>query len=267
MKIDDITPVMEEEEAPPDAAPSSRGRRIWQRANPWQGSSRLALLAMTVLYDAGEPLTRDEIADRLIPRLDAYQRGYLEAWYQRLTNNHRIDVAKHEGRSLIVNSTPLTISPIPLERIVRRWLVTIFCPRATKGTTLERLPDGRYQPGKTAPRVVTLDGKKLAYTPEERYKLEQAEADAGRLHLVDVEFARVIKALAIATPEARFQFLSLLIREVGLHVPKRQKQPIDERKATPQLAHLFTLADRATIKRHVIQRAFDALLADLHDSP
>lgn len=261
MTIDDTTLVMEEEEAPSEAGPTSQGRRIWQRANPWQGSSRLALLAMAVLYDAGEPLTRDQLADQLIPRLDAYQRGYLEAWYQRKQQVQSRSNSKRRDKSL---EAQRELPEVPLDRIVRTWLTQSFVKRATYGTTLERLPDGRYQPGKTAPRVVTLDGKKLAYTPEARRELEQAEADAGRLHLVDVEFARAVKELAVTTPEARVQFLYLLIRQL-LQVPKDVKQPIDERKVKGRLAHLFTLADRATIKRHVIQRAFDALLPDLQD--
>jgi hypothetical protein len=243
--------VVPSEEEPDEAAPTFGQRRVWKRANPWQGSSRLALLTMAVLYDVGEPLTRDAIAERLIPRLDPYQRGYLEAWYQ----HHRGWQRKKE-----VLDGQRTSLDRPFERIVRVWLTQVFCQR-TKGGTLERLPDGRYQPGRTAPRVMTLDGHSLAYTPEARHELERTEAEQGRQHLIGVELAGIVKEYAISTPAACSQFLHLLIRHLYLHVPKGEgSDPIDERKLQGRLQHLLKLADTPSTKRHVLQQAFDALL-------
>lgn len=237
-------------------------RRVWQRANPSQGSSRLALLAMAVLYDAGEPLSRDAITERLIPRLDPYQRSYLEAWYQHKITQDR----KHQTKTnFSVLDSQRTLKPIPFDQIVRRWVVGVFFQRRDGGT-LERLPDGRYQPGRTAPRIMTLDGRRLAYTAEARHELERTEAEQGRQHLIRVELARIVKEHAISSPAACSQFLHLLFRHLYLRIPKGEgSNPIDERKLQGRLQHLLKLADTPSAKRHVLQHAFDALLRHLSE--
>lgn len=247
---------------PTDETPErvfSSGRRIWQRANPSQGSSRLALLAMSVLYDAGEPLTREAIAERLIVKLDPYQRGYLEAWYQHRSHMHRRDVAKAEHRdyALSVVGTPPTLS-----QAVRNWITQVFLQRVRSGSTLERLPDGRYQPGKTAPRILMMDGRRLAFTPEARHEVERDEMEAGRRHLVNVELDRLVRDFGIHTRAARTQFLVLLMRKV-FSLKSEGPQPLDERKLVPQLTHLLRLiADTPARQRELLQRAFDALWID-----
>jgi hypothetical protein len=207
------------------------GRRIWQRANPGLGSSQLTLLAMAVLYDAGEPLTREAIAERLLPRLDVYQLGYLEAWAMRRRDVQRRTTARRRG-SVIVLEQPSTITPVAVDEAVPLWLTYSFLVRARTGHTLERLPDGRFQPGRTAPRVLTLDGRRIAFTPE-AHDLAHAEADAGRLHLVGVAFDRLVKAAGLQTRAARVQLLGLLLRRVGA-VTTDDARAFDERTIAPR---------------------------------
>lgn len=248
---------------PTDETPErvfSSGRRIWQRANPSQGSSRLALLAMSVLYDAGEPLTREAIAERLISKLDPYQRGYLEAWYQRRQDIMRSANIKRRGAPDNSNNGPLELPT--MDQIVPQWLRQVFLKRISQGSTLERLPDGRYQPGKTAPRILTMDGRRLAFTPEARHEVERDEMEAGRRHLVNVELDRLVRDFGIHTRAARTQFLVLLMRKV-FSLKSEGPQPLDERKLVPQLTHLLRLiADTPARQRELLQRAFDALWID-----
>jgi len=109
-----------------------------------------------------------------------------------------------------------------------------------------------------------MDGQLLAFTPDKRLELEQAEHDEGRAHLAMLEWERITAGLDLRTLEARAHLLILLTRRllVGLGVGK--PLPLDERRV--QFNHLLRVADTPAVKRAVLQRAFDALWAETSKS-
>src|SRR5262245_57996053 len=153
-----------------EQAGSSSYRRIWKRGRG-PASSNLALKAMAVLYDAQRPLTRDELADQLLKRLDAYERDYLEAWaLRRLEQQARWDAKRHGKGSSFINR----LKKLETIKTVQRWITEVFAGRI-HGGTLVRDPDGRFHPGADVPRIQTMDGKLMRYTPNTRKELEQAD--------------------------------------------------------------------------------------------
>lgn len=225
---------------------SASYRRIWKRRDGSQGSSQLALNAMAVLYDAGQPLSRNELASRLLPRLDAYARAYLEAWYGR----RRDQIARAQKRpiNIVIDKTMLT------EVALRTWLTNSFFVRA-KGGTLIRDPDGRYRPGPRAPIAVTMDGDRKAFTPTVRHELEQADHDRSRAHAAVMELTRVLGKLDLAPERNRVQIITYLLRRfyVGTN-------SFDERRLNAEFKHLLQIADTADVMKAVLRHVFDALV-------
>src|SRR5262245_39062342 len=86
-----------DDEASDDPTPVGplRVARIWTRRYPNEGSLNTSLKAMDVLYDAGEPLSREELETRLIAKLDPYERAYLQAWHVRNKAYHRQWTRRH----------------------------------------------------------------------------------------------------------------------------------------------------------------------------
>jgi hypothetical protein len=249
---------MTNDHAVPEEAESSvsSDRRIWKRRNGSQGSLRTSLTVYEVLYDAGEPLTLDEIAGRLLPRLDAYAVGYLEAWHlrnqrQQQESDKRTHPRKNVSGELPQNSSPETSPSLA----VRAWLLRVFC-RRIQGSTLQKDAQGRYAPGPTAPRALTIAGDLVPYTPDARRELAQVEHDQGRTHLALLEWTHVLKRLQVETPEARAQLLMVLIRRFYLG----KKRVLDERLASPALDAVLRLADTPAVQRAVLEEAFRGLL-------
>jgi len=214
---------------------------------------------MAVLYDAGMPLTGDELATSLLVRLEPSERNYLEAWDLRRLELKQERMRKHRGTAVTVVKSITTVTTRALPAIVRLWVMDVFVKRVRQGQTLIQDADGRYRPGPKAPRVLTMDGHLVDFTPETRRELEQAEHDEGRAHLALVEWARVTAALDLRTIEAQTQVLILLARRLLIGP---QKMPFDERKVGPQFNDLERLADTPAVKRVVLQRALDALWSE-----
>ena len=240
---------LDEEEAPA----FSSDRRVWKLWQPTrQGASGLVLKTIGILYDAGKPLTRDELADQLVARLEPTERGYLEAWYLRFTEQVKRSWAKTHPNSK--SALPNSSRPIPsITSIARRWI----SQRIVK-THIIRDPDGRYRPGPTPPLAQTMDGRLLRFTPEERQRLAQADHDSGRTHLASIEWRDLQRRLAITTPEALAQVASFLLRRYWL--PERGKRPFDERQLQGECQRLLQLADTDAIRRAVVQMVIKDLL-------
>lgn len=244
---------------------SSSDRRVWKRADPSKGSSLLTLKVFGILYDAGEPLTREQIAERLIPQLSATTTGYLKAWYVRRLEQQVQWQAKSRGDvSLVERSTRLT-PEWTITDAIKRWVLEVFAQRLQKkkgslGRTLVRDADGRYSPGPSAPRIMTLDGQLLSYTPAVRRELEHADRERGRTHLALVEWDQLLKRPEFATAAARAHLVMFLMRRLLL---EDGKWPLDERKVQGQFGHLLQLADTPAIRRDVIQQAITDFLKTL----
>lgn len=251
-------PVDEEALDDPTAVPV-RVARIWKRHRPAsEGSLATSLKAMDVLYDAGEPLTREELERRLIPRLDPYERAYLEAWYRRERQAQQDYHAKRANKP-----TPPIFEPdntgSNIEPAVHRWITRVFLARLT-GRTLERTADGKLQPGVGTPVVLRMDGRRVPYTCETRQDLAQEDRALHQQYLADLELSELFQRLHLPTQAARAQLLYLLVRRllIGFKTDGR-KFPLDERLVSPQLNRLVALADTSALQRAVLQRAFDAI--------
>ena len=234
---------------------ASSDRRIWKRRNgSADGTSSLVLRVYDVLYDAGEPLTRDQIVDRLVPRLDPYMVGYLEAWYSR----QRILLAAKKHRHPQTSAS----EGADIRVVTRRWLSQVFDQRLQrKGSktagSLIRDADGRYAPGPVAPWTVTLDGKRLPYTPDVRQLLHAEDQLAGRSHLAKLEWSRLLADPAYAGIEARAHLVVFLLRHLLTTLP------LDERKLRARCAYLLKLTDTPATKRLIFEAALKDLLAIL----
>jgi hypothetical protein len=247
-------------------------RRVFQRWPGGSGSSDIALKAMAVLYDAGAPLTLDELGTRLLERLDVYERAFLEARDLHIRQSQRrwmeakrraagakrraasVDALSGERASTLVR---------PIEVVVGRWLMQVFVKRSRDGSTLVQDPDGRLRPGATAPYVRTLTNELHRYTPEMRQRLEQEEHDAGRRHRLEVEWAQTVQPAIPATVEARVQVVILILRRLWLgtktHAGAKPPLPLDERKIGPLFNRVVFLADTPAVK----QKALELAIADL----
>lgn len=229
--------------------------RVWQKRNPHQGSSPLSLKAMAVLYDAGQPLSRDELADRLLPQLDAYACSYLEAWWLRKTAQGRAKILRHRHRPVTVAEVQPTVTS---QRALRAWLSAVFAQRVRHSHTLLRDPDGRFRPGPIPPQVQTLDGRIMDFTPEARHALEQADHDQGRTYRALLEWKQVTATLDLTTVAARSQLLMYLAQRFGVG-SNPSKLPLDGRRLVALFDHLLTLADTPAVQRAVLQHALDAI--------
>lgn len=235
--------------------PASSSRRVWKRHGGSQGSSQLALAAMGVLYDAGEPLTRDQLAERLLPRLDAWARDYLEAWHLR-----RLEQKEKWRRKAgaVRDSKPAVMESRTVQSAVRDWLTEIFARRSYTTQTLIRLPDGRYTPGPKAPLMKTIDGDLVRYTPETRRELADADQQKARMHLVRLEFTRAAAALSNHSPAARAHALWFLLRRL---YAIGSKAVLHERELRREFEHLLRVADTRETQEAVIRLAVEHLLA------
>ena len=240
-------------------------RRIWKKRTGSEGSSQIVLAVYGILYDAGQPLTRDDIADRLIARLDPYQRAYLETWYLRVCERQEIQKQRKRPLGIRVNestrmSTPLDVPDI--RRAVRHWLSKTLSDRLRTTQSLIRDADGRYRPGAKPPRILTIDGRLLAFTPAMRQELEQTDHDAGRGYLALLEWSKLIADPAFQTAEARVQLLWLVGRRLVIG-EKKTGAPLDERHVGPRLKYLLGLPDTPGVKRVLLERILADLLAVL----
>ena len=64
--------------------------------------------------------------------------------------------------------------------------------------------------------MVTLDGQRIAFTPEARRDVDQSEHDAGRAHLAVMEWDQLVASPDCHTLEARTQLLMVLARRLCL---------------------------------------------------
>jgi hypothetical protein len=263
-----------EDEALDDPTPVGpmRVARIWRtKRPPFEGSLATSLKAMDVLYDAGEPLTREELESRLIPRLDPYERGYLQDWHIRQQEYHRAYHLRH--RKSLRKSPTRSVQEGELqlsctERAVHAWVTTVFLTRARVGRTLERMADGKLRPGPGTPRMARADGRLVPYTSETRHQLAEEDRIAHRQYLADVEWVELFKTLPVAGVAARAQVLTLLMRRLffGVKTGGDPKPPFDERGLTHKLNRLISLADTPAVQKAVLQHAFNALLTELEPS-
>lgn len=233
---------------------SASDRRVWKRWNPAQGSSALSLKAMAVLYDAGQPLSRDELADRLLPQLDPYALDYLAAWYQRrLVQQSRANATYRGIESETSLSGKRDVSDSPAPRVaLRRWISEIFA-RRVYGGTLIRDSDRRLRPGPRAPRAQTIEGALVPFTPEKRQELEQADHDRSHEHLALLAWSRGRTSLDLSTVEARAHLLIFLARRLLIGADK--KLPFDERRLIALFDDVIRLADTPAVKQALMQRA------------
>ena len=241
---------LDEEEAPA----FSSDRRVWKQWQPSrQGSSGLSLKTIGILYEAGEPLTRDELAARLAAQLEPTERGYLEAWYLRLCEQQLRSVYRNRDSNRVRRSRGTKVIP-PIQRITQRWISAVF----RKAHSVIRDSDGRYRPGPVVPLAQTMDGQLVPFTPEARQQLTQADHDNGRTHLASIEWRDLQKRLVLTTPEALAQVASFLLRRYWL--PERGKRPFDERQLQGECQRLLQLADTDAIRRAVVQMVIKDLL-------
>lgn len=233
---------------------ASSSRRIWKRRDGSQGSSQLALAAMAVLYDAGQPLTRDQIVERLWPRLDDYARAYLQAWYARYRDQQNRNQRRARGTvNVKFQNITLTAGIVSL----RRWVNQVFAPRAKTGHTLIQHPDGRYEPGPRAPFLTTMEGARVRYTPEVRRDVEQADQQNGRLHLIQLEVKRAVATLPDQSPVARAQAFRFLVRQLYGGASKGPLNAWDLRRA---FDHLLQVADTRETQDAAIRQVTEWLL-------
>jgi hypothetical protein len=245
-----------EDEASDDPTPVGpmRVARLWKRRNPrTDGSINTSLKAMDVLYDAGEPITRDELEARLFPRLDPYEAAYIKDWWlhQKEVEQSRYKRTTHSKERNALRSVELP----SLQRALHTWITQVFLKRVKPGKTVTQTADGRLMPGSNAPFVARADGQVLRYTPETRKQFADEDREAHRKYLTDLEWAELMKTLPVADVAARAQLLMLLVRRLLI----RTKFPLDERSISPKLNRLVSLADTPAVQKTVLQRALDAL--------
>ncbi len=233
---------------------SSSDRRIWKRRLArTEGTSDLVLRVYDVLYDAGEPLTREQIAERLHPRLSATAIGYLKAWHARLLTQHA-EHRRQRGINVLVGNSTRTFD---ISVILQIWLGKVFDQRRTKTRSLLRDAEGRYSPGPVAPWMVTLDNQRLQYTPEVRTLLELQQQHAGRGHLAKVAWSKLIADPAYTDIHARAQLVMFLVKQL---VNKGQPEPLKERQLRARCAYLLKVADTPAIQRTILESAIKDLL-------
>lgn len=237
----------------PTPVPPTQVARIWKKRAPNEGSLGTSLKAMDVLYDAGEPLTREELEIRLMARLDPYERSYLEAWYV-----HRQE-QMHRARK----SHSSELKTVSSEHALHGWMTSVFLKRLQSKTVL-RTADGRLQPGPGAPRIARADGRVLPYTRESREVFAQEDRDKQRQYLAGLEWAELLSQLPVRDPAARAQLLALLLRRliIGIRKGRHDKWPLDERLVSPKLNRLVSLANTPAIQQAILQRALDVLWQD-----
>ena len=277
-------------QAPEDTDTSSvpSYRRRWKNRQPaTEGTSLLVLKVFGVLYDAGRPLTREEILDRFNAQLDSYGRAYIEAWYGRLLAQQKRSRTKHrqsELRQPSRNSLTYTTShmadseqgeapydlPVGSIRPVQRWLTQIFFNK--KRRTRESLVcdrEGRYSPGPKPPRFVNpVDGRILPFTSSTRQELEQTDHDAGRGYLAVLEWSKLIAHPEFQTAETRAQLLMLVVRRLLIGENKQKtRMPLDERVIAPRLAYLLRVPDTPGSKRALLERILADVLTLLDPKP
>ena len=258
----DVLHPQAEDEASDDPTPvPMRVARIWKKNRPPnEGSLSISLKAMDVLYDAGEPLSREEIATRLVASLDPYEQAYLKAWDRHDRQSQRDRQLRRTNKP-----TPNVFDPDDLgsniEQSTHRWITRVFLARLrSRGHTLERLADGRLRPGSGSPVVLQMDGSLARYTAETRHALAQEEQAKHRHYLVNLELSELFQRLPLSDQVARAQLLYLLVRRllIGFKTDG-QKFPLDERIVSPQLNRLVNLAETADLQKAILQRALDAI--------
>jgi len=211
-------------------------RRHWQRRTADQGASEMTLAAHAALYDAGRPLTLDELTAALLPTLEWPLPFYVEAWWLRTTAQKRRSVAK--ARTGVAPDVALTGDKPDLATALRRWLGTVFARRAAEGRTLVRDGD-RFRPGPTAPRALTTDGTALvSFTPEMRHHLEAERRASTRHHLAIMELRR-----AVQQERAR-----LLRGRISLPTARKLLHWLDATRASCNGGDSSDVTDRRTLK-------------------
>jgi hypothetical protein len=251
-RAEELTTVDEADEQSASPDPS---RRIWKHRDGSQGSSLLSLKAYGVLYDAGRPLTRQELADQMHQRLVATEIWYLQAWDARRTRQQKEVISRRRKGDVFSLRPESENTP---RQALSNWLLQIF-DRRRYGQTLIRDAEGRYAPGPSAPRIQTMDGQLIAYTAPVRHALNQADRDAGRAHLALLEWGKCITAPEFATLEARAQLLIFLARR--LLIGTNKKKSLNEHNLIKRFWDVLQLADSPAVKRMILERVFQDLIA------
>jgi len=243
-----------------EAVPSMR--RIWQRPKKGQGANSITLKAFGVLYDAGQPLTVEDLRDQLLPRLSGPEASYLVAWCIRRQASEHLSNQRRRAGGAIVDKPSSTMAPLDSPDrafALARWLKTVFTPRTapSKGASLIRDPDGRLRPGARAPLALEADGiTEVRYTPEARQRLDAEAHDLSRAHALAMEWDHVSAGLELKTFEARLRVLAFLCRRfAGPETP--ESEPVDERRLAPRFDHLLRHADTAGVKWTLLHRALE----------
>jgi hypothetical protein len=244
----------------PTAVGPMRVARIWKKRQPMsEGSLGTSLKALDILYDDGEPLTREELEARLIPRLDPYERSYITDWYRHSRDLKRQYVARRASEDGSAQPSSLKDTVVSIDRAIHGWITAVFLKRVSQGHTVIRTADGRLGAGPGKPRMARADGRTVAYTAATRHQLAQEDHEKHRLYLVDVELSELLKQLELPDEAARAQLLAYLVRRFLGNAENQETKSLDMRKIRPMFDHLDRIADTPAIRQALIQRLFTVL--------
>lgn len=234
-------------------------RRVWAKhRDGGQGSSKLTLLAYDALYDAGRPLTLEELTEAVMPHVSELLEGYLLAWFYRQRNQTSRSARAASVQSLSTDSdctgvnddigppSEIQVRPVAKKILVERWLKVNFTKRMYEGTTLCKVDGDRFAPGPKPPRILTVEGELLDYTPAERARQAHLLQTSGQTHAILMELNRILKELDTRglSAEDRFVPVSWLARRFA-----------ERLKPVKGTTHSFTDTTCRGLFQHVVKHA------------
>jgi hypothetical protein len=199
-----------------------------------------------VLYEAGRPLTVDEIADRAYERVHPAVLYQAKRAYERDRARERTSLRKHDSER-----------DVDERRAWRQWLAQLLRNGVRRQIVLrEGSPydsGQRYSPNPAkAPRVERTDGTVGLYTRDMWLEIIAHERAAGEIQAMSMEASRVLGPMDRDT----------LRQAVALAARTLVDNPIDERSLRGKLRWLIerpsTDEGRAWLLTELVRRAYGA---------
>jgi hypothetical protein len=205
-----------------------------------------------VLYEAGEPLDLDTLAERTFDRVDAPAHYHARRAYVRHLESHRRWAARRRGET--PSKPPESLEGVSLRHAWRQHLVRLV-ERATSRGVLVRDDEGpTFKPNPAKPpRVQRPDGKVRAYTREQALGLGELEQALGDVSAMRPELNRLLAGL---TDSELRQVVELAATRFAPSPSERTDPRVLRSRLRWLLSRPTTDAGRAWLLAELVRRAY-----------
>jgi hypothetical protein len=209
-----------------------------------------------VLYEAGEPLDVDTIAERTFGRAS----GAAQGWARRVILRRRAAQRKYgAARTGRIDSGGHreSMRSVTLADAWRPWIAQLLRLSRQRGMLI-RDEEDRYFPNPArSPRVARPDGTLFAYTREAWESATAEERTTGEIHTMKMESERMLGG---RSHDELLQVLEIFVDNVA-GFGKEKRRPVDPRRVRTQLRWLLerptTDESRAWLAHELVRRIFE----------